>query len=68
MKSSGANVRNARLVVAYDGSSFHGFAPNRDVPTVAGALTEALEKITQVPCISWWPGAPTPACMRARKS
>lgn len=49
MKSSGANVRNARLVVAYDGSSFHGFAPNRDVPTVAGALTEALEKITQVP-------------------
>ncbi len=49
MKSAGANVRNARLVVAYDGSSFHGFAPNRDVPTVAGALTEALEKITQVP-------------------
>lgn len=40
--------RRARLVVAYDGSSFHGFALNRDVPTIAGALTEALEKITQV--------------------
>lgn len=40
-------VRNARLVVAYDGSTFHGFALNREVPTVAGALTEALEKITQ---------------------
>ena len=40
-------VRNARLVVAYDGSTFHGFALNRDVPTVAGVLTEALEKITQ---------------------
>jgi len=39
--------RRARLVVAYDGSSFHGFAPNPDVPTVASALTEALEKITQ---------------------
>lgn len=39
--------RRARLLVAYDGSSFHGFALNRDVPTVAGALTEALEKITQ---------------------
>ena len=39
--------RRARLLVAYDGSTFHGFALNRDVPTVAGALTEALEKITQ---------------------
>ena len=39
--------RRARLLVAYDGSIFHGFALNRDVPTVAGALTEALEKITQ---------------------
>jgi tRNA pseudouridine38-40 synthase len=39
--------RRARLLVAYDGSSFHGFAPNPDVPTVAGVLTEALEKITQ---------------------
>lgn len=40
-------TRRARLTVAYDGSTFHGFAPNRDVPTVTGALTEALEKITQ---------------------
>lgn len=39
--------RRARLLVAYDGSGFHGFALNRDVPTVAGSLTEALEKITQ---------------------
>lgn len=39
--------RNARLTVAYDGSVFHGFAPNPEVLTVAGALTEALEKITQ---------------------
>ena len=39
--------RRARLLVSYDGSSFHGFALNRDVPTVAGSLTEALEKITQ---------------------
>lgn len=45
---SSARVRTARLTIAYDGSPFHGFAPNPDVPTVAGALTEALEKITQV--------------------
>lgn len=41
--------RKARLVIAYDGSAYHGFAPNPDVPTVDGALTEALEKITQTP-------------------
>ena len=34
-----------RLVVAYDGSGFHGFARNRDVPTVAGALTDAIERV-----------------------
>ncbi|HVF73522.1 MAG TPA: tRNA pseudouridine(38-40) synthase TruA [Acidimicrobiales bacterium] len=33
-----------RLLVAYDGRRFKGFAPNRQVRTVAGVLTEALEK------------------------
>ena len=41
------SLRRARLLVAYDGSTFHGFAKNPEVPTVEGALTEALEKITQ---------------------
>ncbi|NCY09446.1 MAG: tRNA pseudouridine(38-40) synthase TruA [Actinobacteria bacterium] len=41
------SLRRARLVVAYDGSTFHGFAKNPEVPTVEGMLTEALEKITQ---------------------
>jgi len=39
-----ATVR-VRLLVAYDGSGFHGFARNRDVPTVAGALTDAIERV-----------------------
>lgn len=39
--------RRARFTVAYDGSTFHGFAPNPEVPTIAGTLTEALEKVTQ---------------------
>ena len=41
--------RTARLTVAYEGTAFHGFAPNPDVPTVDAALREALEKIAQVP-------------------
>lgn len=40
--------RRVGFVLSYDGSGFHGFAVNPDVPTVAGTLVEALEKITQV--------------------
>lgn len=43
-----ATVR-ARLTVAYDGSGFHGFAPQPDVPTIGGALREALEKVLGQP-------------------
>ena len=38
-----------RLVVAYDGTDFHGFAPQRDTRTVGGALAEALEKTLRSP-------------------
>jgi tRNA pseudouridine38-40 synthase len=34
-----------KLVVAYDGTDFHGFAPQRDVRTVAGTLVPALGKV-----------------------
>ena len=44
---SNSSLRKARLVVAYEGSTFHGFAKNPEMPTVEGALTEALEKISQ---------------------
>jgi tRNA pseudouridine38-40 synthase len=42
-------VRRARLVVAYDGSAFLGFAKNPDAPTVAGTLEAALSTICQSP-------------------
>lgn len=38
-----------RLDVAYDGSAFHGFAENRDVATVGGALRQALERLLGCP-------------------
>ena len=34
-----------RATVAYDGSGFRGFAVQKTVPTVGGALTDALQKI-----------------------
>jgi tRNA pseudouridine38-40 synthase len=36
------------LVVAYDGTDFHGFAESRGVVTVMGTLRAALEQILQV--------------------
>ena len=45
---SGPTVR-VRLVVAYDGSPFHGFAANAGVRTVGGTLTEALATVLRHP-------------------
>jgi tRNA pseudouridine38-40 synthase len=38
-----------RLRVAYDGSGFHGFAAQSGLPTVAGALSEALSRVARTP-------------------
>ena len=39
-----APTRRLRLLVAYDGSGYHGFALQPAVPTVGGALAGALER------------------------
>jgi tRNA pseudouridine38-40 synthase len=38
-----------RMTVAYDGSGFHGFAPNPGVRTVGGTLGDAIGKVTRAP-------------------
>jgi tRNA pseudouridine38-40 synthase len=38
-----------RMTVAYDGTGFHGFAPNPGVPTVGGTLRDALQKVLRTP-------------------
>jgi len=38
-----------KLVVAYDGTDFRGFAAQRDQRTVEGALLDALEKVLRSP-------------------
>jgi len=46
LRPAGATVR-VRMTVAYDGSGYRGFAANRDVVTVGGTLTAALERVLQ---------------------
>jgi tRNA pseudouridine38-40 synthase len=38
-------VSRVRMTVAYDGSSYHGFAANPGVSTVAGTLQRTLERV-----------------------
>ena len=42
-------MRRARLLVAYDGTGFHGFAPNHGVATVLGVLTDAVSTVARAP-------------------
>ena len=44
-----ASSERLKLVVAYDGTAFHGFAAQRDVRTVEGVLSDALEKVLRSP-------------------
>ena len=41
-------LRNVRLLVAYDGTDFRGFAQSDGVRTIMGVLTEAVARITRV--------------------
>ncbi len=45
---AGAELQRWRLLIAYDGAPFHGFAVQSEVPTVAGALRRALERTARL--------------------
>lgn len=49
MKTSEPAVRRARLLIAYEGSHFSGFAINQDVRSVAGVIGDALSLIARFP-------------------
>ena len=41
-----------RLLVAYDGAPFHGFARQKDLPTVQGRLEDALSAVLRTPVLT----------------
>jgi len=45
---AGAATQRWRLLVAYDGAAFRGFALQPEVPTVAAALRQALERTARL--------------------
>jgi len=45
---AGAALQRWRLLIAYDGAAFRGFALQPEVPTVAGALRQALERTARL--------------------
>ena len=49
-------MRNLRLLIAYDGTDFHGWQRQPDAPTVQGCLEEALAKLTRAPVHIWGSG------------
>ncbi len=45
---AGAATQRWRLLIAYDGAAFRGFAIQPEVPTVAGVLRQALERTARL--------------------
>jgi tRNA pseudouridine38-40 synthase len=45
---AGAATQRWRLLIAYDGAAFRGFAVQPEVPPVAGALRQALERTARL--------------------
>src|SRR5438128_11413627 len=50
------DMRNIRLVVAYDGTEFHGWQRQPGIPTIQGTLETAIERITKERVRLWGSG------------
>jgi tRNA pseudouridine38-40 synthase len=55
-ESRSSSRRNIRLVVAYDGTDFHGWQRQPSLPTVQGLLEETIARLCQEPVILYGSG------------
>jgi tRNA pseudouridine38-40 synthase len=49
-------MRNIRLIIAYDGTDFHGWQRQPDLPTVQECLEAAIQKLVGMPVELWGSG------------
>ena len=42
-------MRNIKLVLEYDGTNYHGWQTQPNLPTIQGTIEDALEKLTKTP-------------------
>ena len=49
-------MRNICLTIAYDGTDFHGWQRQPDLPTVQASIEAAIEKVTGAPATLWGSG------------
>ena len=47
--ADGPALARVRLHVAYHGAFFHGFASNKESPTVEDSIVEAISTVTRIP-------------------
>ena len=45
-------MKRFKMIVAYDGTNYHGFAKQNEAITVQGTLEKAIQKITQEEVVS----------------
>lgn len=44
-----ANMRNIKLVLEYDGTNYHGWQTQPNLPTIQGTIEDTLAKLTKTP-------------------
>src|SRR5207249_8693283 len=49
-------MKNIRLIIAYDGTDFHGWQRQPDLPTVQECLEAAIQKLAGEPVELWGSG------------
>src|SRR2546422_8123345 len=60
-------MRNIRLIIAYDGTDFHGWQRQPGLPTVQECLEAAIQKLVGMPVELWGSGRPDAGAHASRQ-